>query len=121
MEEVNDKYYVGFEGEPEIHVIIKNGESTKRLVIWEAYFEEILGRVKPGKGGLTSLALHNVMLTGWMEESPWKVDAPEDAYTQLKSIDTTDMEKKTEEVYDLICGMFKEAISNKLDIYIDRD
>lgn len=120
MEEVNDKYYVGL-GEPEIHIILETKEVTKKFVIWDAYFDRIMERVRPDKNGFTSLARHYNMLTGWMEESPWKVDDPAAAYAQLKSIDTTGMQAKTKEVYDIICEMFKEAITNHFNIYIAMD
>lgn len=120
MEEINDKYDVGL-GEPEIHIILETKEVTKKLVIWDAYFDRIMERVRPEKDGFTSLAHHYNRLTGWLEVSPWKVDDPAAAYAQLKSIDTTGMQTKTKEVYELICEMFKEAITDDLNIYIAID
>lgn len=42
MEIVNNKYYVGFEGEPEIQFICKKACDTYIIIIWEGYFDEIM-------------------------------------------------------------------------------
>ncbi|WP_244310632.1 hypothetical protein [Paenibacillus ottowii] len=41
-DKINDTYYAGFEGEPEIRVIYTNSDESYVLKIWNGYFEILL-------------------------------------------------------------------------------
>lgn len=117
---INDTYYKGFEGEPEIQFICKKTECDEVLVIWEGYFDEIMKRIAPQKDGWTGLAYYYNMCLGWYEESPWVVDDLHMSLEQFCKIEKYDLSKEAKEVLGEICGMLKEAIENDLVVLIGR-
>lgn len=121
MERINDDFYVGFEGEPEIQFIYKSVGRINKTIIWEGYFDELMRAVKPDVEGWTSLAYYYNMYTGWYDENPWKVEKPNEALAQLESIDVTKLKEETRKVLQTICFDLKEGIENNMEIYIERD
>ena len=57
MSEVNEIYYEGYEGEPEIIFIIENnGIKHKMIGVWDGFLNDILSDIKPtDKGWVGSL------------------------------------------------------------------
>jgi len=124
MEIVDRKFYEGFEGEPEIHFICKTQERVKRLIIWDGYFNSIMYQIKPVKGRWTSLAYYYHLDIGWCDidvDGPWKVEKPEEALDQFKTVDKISLDPKTGEVLDEICHLFAEGIKNNAEIFIEED
>ena len=120
METVNSKYYDGFEGEPEVHFICKAQGKVDRLIVWERYFGEIMRVVKPVEGYWTSLAYYYHLDIGWCEgDGPWKVENPEEALDQFRTVDKTLLELETMEVLDEIYHLFAEGIKNNAEIFIE--
>jgi len=122
MEIVDRKFYEGFEGEPEIHFIYKAKEQVKRLTIWDGYFDEIMYQIEPVDGYWTSLAYYYHLDIGWCEgNGPWKVENPEEALDQFKTVDKTSLGSKTAEVLGEILHLFAEGIKNNAEIFIEED
>ncbi len=87
METIVDKYYIGYEGEPEIQIIRKNVQgNTFILRIWSGFFDDIMNAVEPGEKGWSSLAYYYNLHSGWYEESPWLMKDINAALEQLKGI-----------------------------------
>jgi len=122
MENIDSKYYDGFEGYPEIHFICKTTEQVNKLVIWEGYFDEIMRLIKPVDGYWTSLAYYYHMLLGWEEEDgPWRVENPKEALNQFRTIDKALLESITAQVFEEICTLVEDGIKKEGVIFIERD
>lgn len=115
---INDNYYNGFEGEPEIHLICKKGNDSSVFIIWEGYFDQIMRLIKPDDSGWTGLAYCYNMYSGWYEESPWIVQDLEMALKQFESIDRKMLDSEATEILKILCDMFREAILNEFEISI---
>lgn len=118
---VNDKYYVGFEGEPEIQFICKKAKEDDVIIIWEGYFDEIMRSMTPEEKGWTGLAYYYNMDLGWYEESPWIINDLYMALQQFNMINCEVLSSEACEILKLICNMLKEALDNNLNILISRE
>lgn len=121
MEVINNKYYIGFEGEPEIQFVCKKGNDHEIYVVWEGYFDQIMRLVKPDRGGWSGLAYCYNMYSGWYEESPWVVEDLQAGLSQLESIDRQLLNTEAEEILEMLCNIFKDAILNNYVISIIRE
>lgn len=127
MVETDERYYEGFEGEPEIVFIVShNGTEYKRVGSWEGYFDDMLQRVKPEQEGWTGLAyyFHVGMYEDeqWLKDRPWHVSDLHLALRQLREIERDRLEfKDTAHVLELLIELIKNAIDNEDEISIYRD
>ncbi|SHK19153.1 hypothetical protein SAMN02745163_03392 [Clostridium cavendishii DSM 21758] len=120
MNEINEEYYDGFEGEPEmIFTLVKSNGQKEEFGIWDGYFSTIIKKVKPKENGWTGLAYYYHLYIGWYDESPWMVENLIESYEQLKEIDIESFENDEDKkvLVKIIC-MFKKAIDNGEKIYI---
>lgn len=87
MDTLVDKYYVGYEGEPEIQIIRKTLQGdTFVLRIWSGFFDDIMKSIEPEEKGWSSLAYYYNLYIGWYEDSPWLLEDINAAIEQLKKI-----------------------------------
>lgn len=122
MSSVVDRYYLGYEGEPEIDIIRKCEEiEVIALRIWVGFFENILSAVKPENTGWTSLAYYYNLDIGWYEESPWLLKDIESAITQLKGIDVNKLSNEEINVLIELIKIFENDIETGEDILIEYD
>ena len=120
MNERDEKYFEGFEGEAEIIFCLEKPNSEKHeFGIWKGYFNGIMSQTKPKNGRWTALAYYYHLLKGWYEESPWQVENLKEAYEQLAEIDKNNLAYPEEkEILEIILDMFREAIENNYKMYI---
>ncbi|MFL0251970.1 hypothetical protein ACJDT4_16240 [Clostridium neuense] len=120
MCEIDERYYDGFEGEPEmIFTLVKINGEKEEFGIWDGYFIRFIEKVEPKENGWTGLAYYYHLDIGWFEESPWLVENLMESYEQLKEIDIESFEYYEEkEVLRKIICLFKHAIDNGEKIYI---
>ncbi|WP_314591081.1 hypothetical protein [Paenibacillus terrigena] len=94
-EVINDSYYAGFEGEPEIIFMYENSNERQVLKLWNGYFETLLDclvqQTPVHEGILHEYYIHE----GWYEESPWEIKNVEKEIQLFKSFVTNEI---TEEV-----------------------
>lgn len=121
MEIVNKTYYDGFEGEPEIQFIFKEGDDIETLIIWEGYFDQIMRLMTCDKQGWTGLAYCYNMCTGWYEESPWQIEDLQMALKQFGEVDGTALCDEAVDILTLICNRFSEAINKNHEVFIVRE
>lgn len=121
MKTVNNKYYVGFEGEPEIQFICKKACNTYTIIIWEGYFDEIMEKIVPEEKGWTGLAYYYNMDLGWNKDSPWVIEDLQLTIKQLSTIKHEILRDETSEILKMLCNMIMEAIDNKLDVFIAKE
>lgn len=119
MSNLIEKYYQGFEGEPEIMFNLRsvNGNDID-LRMWGGYFDKIMRQVSPKEGKWTSLAYYYHLDIGWYEESPWLIEEPIKAYEQLKEINKESLQIEEKEIVELILDMLKIAIKNEGQVFI---
>ncbi|RAT96550.1 hypothetical protein [Brevibacillus sp. Leaf182] len=93
-EVINDLYYVGFEGEPEIIFMYEKSTEVQVLKLWNGYFESLLDclvQQRPVHDGI----LHEYYFhEGWYEESPWEIKDVEKAIQLFKSFDVKKVTEK---------------------------
>lgn len=117
----NDTYYRGFEGEPEIQIILRRCDSDYILSIWEGYFDTIMMSIPATKSGWLGIVCHYHLCDAWNEESMWCVDDNEGTYNILKSVPKEKLDKTSISVLDEICDLFFESISKKCVVIIHRE
>lgn len=120
---VNEKYYDGFEGEPEItFCLIKDDIIIEKVGIWDGYFNEIMKLVRPEKEGWTGLAYFYQLYTGWYEDDNWSIPNISEAYKQLANINSNELVNREEkEVLILVINLLKRAVDNNGKVYIIYD
>ncbi|WP_143318542.1 dihydroorotate dehydrogenase (quinone) [Clostridium sp. HBUAS56017] len=112
MNSVVDKYYKGYEGEPEIQIIKKSSNNEKIVLkIWTGFFDNIMTSIEPQSTGWTSLAYYYNLYIGWYEESPWKIENLDEAKEQLEGLDISKLNEIDKEVLEEILRVFKEALA----------
>ena len=120
MCKIDERYYNGFEGEPELvfTLLKKNGEKNA-FGIWDGYFDSIIKKVEPQKEGWTGLAYYYHLDIGWFEESPWLVENMLESFEQLNEIDVNSLEmNEDKKILSIIKALFQEAIDNDGKIFI---
>jgi len=120
MNSINDKYYKGYEGEPEIQFIEELGMNEKKIIsIWSGYFDDVMSIVKPTDVGWEGIALYYHLSTGWYEASPWQLIDIEGTLEQFQQLDEKMLAfEKSEYLLQEICDLLQEAIDNKHEIWI---
>lgn len=111
---INEKFYDGFEGEPEItFCLIENHVMIEKIGIWDGYFNEIIEKIRSGDGGWTGLAHFYHLYTGWYEEENWFIPDVLEVYRQLVNIDADELEnREAKEVLCLVIRMLERAIDD---------
>lgn len=129
MTEVDEVYYEGYEGEPEIIFIVeKNGIKRRMLGIWDGFLNDILSDVKPNAEGWVGITYywHIRMLEDdyWLGDKPWHIDDLSVVYDQLVAINK---DMRGFRYYDTIAALckiidlIKEAMDNNEEVFIYRD
>jgi len=120
MDEINDKYYKGYEGESEVQFIkTKNDGNRAILSIWDGYFDDIVEQIEPTESGWVGLAYHFHMYTGWYNESPWMIPNPLETLEQLTSLNISKCRlEKSKEVLKKICRFMTDALEQSESVWI---
>jgi hypothetical protein len=118
---INNVYYLGFEGEPEIQFTMKGNNEDYTLSIWEGYFDRIMSLIKPDVTGWTGIAYLYHMHIGWYDEDMWAIQDTVDAYNKFKSIPKEKLDENSSNVLFYICQLFSEAVKNDYKVFINRD
>lgn len=121
MKLINNHYYKGFEGEPEIQFIYKKNNDIKIFIMWEGYFDQIMKLMKPDKTGWKGVAYCYNMYIGWYEEEYWLIKDLRVTLKQFESIDKQKLNKEAVEVLKEICDIIRKASNNKAEVFIVRE
>lgn len=127
MIETDERYYAGFEGEPEIVFIIsENGTEYQRFGFWDGYFDDMLREVKPAAEGWTGIAYyyHVGMFADahWCKDQPWQIDDLPLVLHQLQAIACNRFEwQETANVLNQLIALMKDAMEHKraVSVYCD--
>lgn len=119
MDNIDERYYIGFEGEPEIIFSIIDGNNTKReFGMWEGYFNNIMKQSQPKEGRWTALAYYYNLDIGWNDESPWLIENLEESFEQLTEIEKDKLENEEKEILETILSMLRDAKDNNYKAFI---
>lgn len=119
MEIIDDKYYKGFEGEPEIQFIKLLKEDERQILsIWSGYFDEIMEKIEPTTNGWDGLAYYYQLQEGWYEESPWTIDNIDYAIRQFNEINEGSLHETTRKVLVQIKDILQSASNAKHQVQI---
>lgn len=122
MSNIDERYYVGFEGEPEITFSIIEENNTKReFGMWCGYFDNIMKQIQPKEGKWTALAYYYNLEIGWYDESPWLIENLEESHEQLIEIEMDKLENEEKEILKIILSMLRDAIDNNYKAFISYD
>jgi len=116
----NYKFYEGYRGEPEyVFCVVKNGDTVGKTSVWGGYFGDIIDTVEPLENKWTSLAEYRQLCIDF-EEPYWKVPDLNQALSQLLQIDRSKLHfDESFEVLDLLIMLFRKAVEENSDIYIE--
>lgn len=121
--EINEKYYHGFEGEPEMmFCLLENDVIVEKIGIWEGYFYFIMQLVQPEEEGWTGLAYFYHLCIGWYEEENWMIPDLEEAHRQLANLNPGELtEGEAGEALVIIRNLLKRAIDKNGKVCIMYD
>lgn len=131
-DKVNDTYYAGFEGEPEIRLIYKDSDESYILKIWNGYFDTLLDCLVQIESAQSNILSEYYAHEGWYEESPWEV---KNIRENLQLFTSFDINNLTEEeaksltnilpvIPDLkndIIILLERAVNGNGNVYIEYD
>ncbi|MBY0599223.1 hypothetical protein [Bacillus bingmayongensis] len=125
---INDKYYIGFEGEVEINLVREVQEGNKSIFkIWNGYFETILDNLLDNdvpKEGIVKEYFHQ---EGWYDESPWHVEDISLTIKQFRMFDnnkvrnSSSLKEVLPELVTDIIDFLEQAKAKEEDVYIEYD
>lgn len=110
---VDNKFYKGYEGEPEIQFIEELEDGTKGIFsVWDGYFNDIMELFQPGAHGWEGLALYYHLDSEWYNESPWKIP---DKKSTLNQFQVLEIKKLKYEISQLVLKRICEILSNAIE------
>jgi len=126
METINEKFYYGFEGEPEVQFVCRTKDNVDKMVIWQGYFEGLLSGCFSNsikEGGL----LHSyVNADGFYDESPWEIPDIDIAINELGFFRTEEVNSDSSSMISTVEKLKVELLSFLMDsenkglgVYID--
>lgn len=124
MSETDERYYSGFEGEPEIiFTLSAKGTAYKSIVFWEGYFDDMLRKAEPAEEGWTGIAYyyHVGMFENahWLENQPWHIDDPVLVVHQLQELAQHQFKwPETRDVLMLLIDLIQHAIAMHEEILV---
>lgn len=122
MDKLINKYYNGYEGEPEIQFIKGSNKGDRTILsIWDGFFDDIMSQFKPTASGWQGLAYYYNLVIGW-EEDIWEIPNINSALIEFQSINTNHFKfPESTEALSEICDLLKSAIEENQKVWIDKD
>ena len=87
--QLNEKYYDGFDPEPEINIYCAPDEGLK---IWEGYFETLLSGCYQGYKSEDGLLSPHCHVDGYYDEDEWLLPSIETAIHEIQAYDPEKIE-----------------------------
>ncbi|GAA0077317.1 hypothetical protein UT300005_16950 [Clostridium sp. CTA-5] len=108
---INDKYYAGFEGEPEILIYFKGKDKEKEgFSIWIGYFEFLLGASISEKIKTGGILESYINCDGWYDESQWIIEDLQQAIFELEQFKIEKIESKDNSIIETVCNLQKDLL-----------
>lgn len=120
--QINNRFYRGYEGEPEVQFIAKNAEHKVGIGIWDGYFDDIMRQFTPGKDGWTGVAKVYHTDERWEDGIPCKITDLNDTLKEFSEIDLQLLEfDDSAMALSAICVLLNDAIQKKMEVWIIKD
>lgn len=114
-------FYAGFEGEPEIQVILGNPvHPIKMIRMWAGHFDSLMSAIEPESGRWTGLALPYHLHEGWYGGSPWRVPNLREVLQQWQSIETQ-IPVDCRPQYLAVLALMHEALNASTELWISEE
>ncbi|KAA8753920.1 hypothetical protein [Paenibacillus sp. UASWS1643] len=131
-EKVNDFYYVGYEGHPEILILFERTTQKNVLKIWIGYFETLLDLMCQYESTDNDILQAYYAHEGWYEGSPWEIQNLDSAIHLFKSFNVSKVTDEQivnvknivptlPEVAHQISTFLELAKTNGCSVYIEYD
>lgn len=111
-----DNYYEGYEGNPEIDIYTFSENEKVGIEMWDGFFDNIMRAIQPIEGEWQSLAYYYHLYEGWYDESPWKIPNNKNALIQFESIDSSRLDRVTQEILAKIIKLLRDNSENSIFI-----
>lgn len=114
-EHINDLYYRGFEGEPEIGFLYENKIETHVFKMWIGYFDTVLANM------ISTETIKNEFLTaynlheGWYDESPWEIRNPNEVIQFFKDFNISTIDHKVNNHSSSILSSLPQLINHLVE------
>lgn len=109
---INNKYYIGFQGEPEILFYFKDNDNEKvGFRIWIGYFEYLLGASVSNTIVTGGIIENFVNQEGWYDESPWRIQNSQKAILELGQFNVDNVESKEESIIRILPELQKDMVT----------
>ncbi|GKU77602.1 hypothetical protein [Paenibacillus sp. L3-i20] len=118
-EMINDSYYFGFEGEPQITFIYENLNDKYELRLWNGYFETLLNCMFEQFTDRSGILHEYSIYEGWYEESPWEITKIEEAIQLFKSFDATKLTEDKVKISNNIIATLP-ALASDITIFLEQ-
>lgn len=106
---VNDSYFAGFEGEPEIAFIYEKFNERQVLKIWTGYFDTMLDLMCHYEAYNDGILHEYYVHEGWYEKSPWELTDLDATIQLFKSFNLKSVEVKEVEASPNIVSILPEV------------
>ena len=131
-ERMNDTYYIGYEGQPEISFFFESPTEKNILKMWIGYFEMLLDLMTQYAPSDEDILHVYCAHEGWYDESPWEIQNIDAAIRLFESFDLNkasgeQLEQVKNIVPDIpgvahqITAFLEKAITNGCKVYIEYD
>lgn len=131
-DKVNDFYYIGYEGQPEILIVFENSAEKNILKMWNGYFETLLDLMCQYESTDNGILQEYYAHEGWYEGSPWEIQDLDLAIHLFKSFNVSKVtDEQIENVKNVVptlpevahqISTFLElAKTNGCSVYIEYD
>jgi hypothetical protein len=116
------RFYEGFDGEKKFVFCLCKGEDVlEKIHVWEGFFDDIMSLIPYSNKGWECLSEYYQLALDF-DQPHWKVPNCSKALNQLTAIDRNRMKyPRRSDCYDTIVELFKKAVEEKLDVYIDHE
>lgn len=91
LEIINNSYYVGFEGEPQLIFMFHHLHVRYELQLWNGYFETLLDCLLDQVNEQSVILQEYCAYEGWYEESPWEIKNIKEAIQLFSSFDANEV------------------------------
>lgn len=106
---VNNKYYDGFEGEPEVVIYFKE-KDKEGFRIWIGYFEYLLGASISEEIKIGEILQSYINQDGWYDESEWRIEDLQRAIFELEQFNIEKIESKEDSIIETVSNIQKDLV-----------
>ena len=118
-----NKFYDGYEGEPEIQFIREFASGDRVILsIWDGFFDDIMCQFKASSSVWHGLAYYYHLGIGWENGEQWEISDILAVTKEFQILDTTKFRfPKTAEALSAINALLASALKENQKVWINKD